>query len=358
MNIFSDLKRRKSTPGYRPPVADLGYCACGTVWNIAAMAEQGFQRGMCPECGEPAVEIERAVKGYGSMKDDPVNQALIEAIGDGAAPQLDAGARLDPTENAAFDRWCYATIDPDYQLGGRPIPLITTILYAICGEDVDKFEKVLEALRSAFEAGQAEERERCAKIAEASVTFVPGITPKHLRCGAGVSCPSVHTLEDGRLEITGEFVTATRQLIHAAGHSVATDEATIRISADYFSDLPEIACLRARVAELEARLEVDHQFELVDGEMTRVEIPPEERATTIDGIECRDATIALQETHIDKLRSQLREALEPISGITLGAGLSGKITEQEAIDLVNAVLNAKRTVLQQTSPEATGGDNG
>ena len=60
MDIFEDLKQRKAEPGYQPPHADLGYCTCGTVWNIEAMAAENFAKGTCPDCGEPAAEIEKS----------------------------------------------------------------------------------------------------------------------------------------------------------------------------------------------------------------------------------------------------------------------------------------------------------
>jgi hypothetical protein len=57
--------------------------------------------------------------------------------------------------------------------------------------------------------------------------------------------------------------------------------------------IAEIERLRIRVAELEARLEVDHDYVSgPDGELIRREIPPEERQEAIDGIECRDASIS------------------------------------------------------------------
>ena len=43
----------------KTPAADLGYCDCGTCWNIDAMLAEGFAPG-CPDCGEPARVIERA----------------------------------------------------------------------------------------------------------------------------------------------------------------------------------------------------------------------------------------------------------------------------------------------------------
>lgn len=59
-DILTDLAARRAAPDYTPPHADLGYCACGTVWNIEAMAAEKFVKGKCPDCGEPAVEIEKS----------------------------------------------------------------------------------------------------------------------------------------------------------------------------------------------------------------------------------------------------------------------------------------------------------
>lgn len=59
-SIRAEIARKKSSPDYGPPAADLGYCTCGTVWNIEAMAAEKFVRGTCPDCGEDAVEIEPA----------------------------------------------------------------------------------------------------------------------------------------------------------------------------------------------------------------------------------------------------------------------------------------------------------
>ncbi len=54
------MHERRSAPDYRHPHADLGYCQCGTVWNIDAMEQCGFQKGKCPDCGEDPIEIEKA----------------------------------------------------------------------------------------------------------------------------------------------------------------------------------------------------------------------------------------------------------------------------------------------------------
>lgn len=51
---------------------------------------------------------------------------------------------------------------------------------------------------------------------------------------------------------------------------------------------------RVRVAELEARLEVDREWiSIGDGELVLREIPPEDRPTEMDAVDCRDATISI-----------------------------------------------------------------
>lgn len=64
------------------------------------------------------------------------------------------------------------------------------------------------------------------------------------------------------------------------------------------------ARLRALLAEREARLEIDHSFQLVDGDFVRVEVPPELRDTWPDGITCRDETIKLLEENAQRRQWQ------------------------------------------------------
>lgn len=80
----------------------------------------------------------------------------------------------------------------------------------------------------------------------------------------------------------------------------------------------DLEALRARVAELEARLEIDHAYRLVNGKPQRFEIPAELRKNFPDGIDCRDETIRLLDERIAELmmerirvrrRAGLREAL-------------------------------------------------
>lgn len=58
--LIERLRQIKAMPDYRHPASDLGYCTCGTVWNIEAFAERNYKRGMCPDCGEDAAAVERA----------------------------------------------------------------------------------------------------------------------------------------------------------------------------------------------------------------------------------------------------------------------------------------------------------
>jgi hypothetical protein len=57
-NAIEEMELRRRSPDYEPPCDDLGYCKCGTVWRIDVIAEQGFPRGTCPECGELAAAVE------------------------------------------------------------------------------------------------------------------------------------------------------------------------------------------------------------------------------------------------------------------------------------------------------------
>jgi hypothetical protein len=66
----------------------------------------------------------------------------------------------------------------------------------------------------------------------------------------------------------------------------------------------EITRLRALLSAYEARLEIDHAWRLVDGKLTRFEIPPEDRPNWPDGITCRDETIKLLEEQLGRARQR------------------------------------------------------
>jgi len=61
------------------------------------------------------------------------------------------------------------------------------------------------------------------------------LTPEHLRCGAGVSCPSIHRLDDGRLLIVGEYL-SDREILVDFDIQVGRDETAIVISPDLLAD--------------------------------------------------------------------------------------------------------------------------
>jgi hypothetical protein len=64
------------------------------------------------------------------------------------------GIPMEPPSNPAFEHWCYTTTDDSALIDGRPVPLLTTLIYRVCNGDQDKFRDVLKALQAAFEAGQ------------------------------------------------------------------------------------------------------------------------------------------------------------------------------------------------------------
>jgi hypothetical protein len=74
---------------------------------------------------------------------------------------------------------------------------------------------------------------------------------------------------------------------------------------------------RHRVAELEARLEIDHYFTFAkDGgeEFVRVDLPPDQRDRFPDGIEARDATIKLQEEALARKDARIAELAAAVAG--------------------------------------------
>lgn len=60
--IIAERKAEMDAPGYVPPAADLGYCKCGTVWNMDAMQQARRPRSECPDCGAAPLWTERAAE--------------------------------------------------------------------------------------------------------------------------------------------------------------------------------------------------------------------------------------------------------------------------------------------------------
>jgi len=65
----------------------------------------------------------------------------------------------------------------------------------------------------------------------------------------------------------------------------------------------------AEIARCHARLEIDRIGRIVDGEIVMTPVPIDERAGVPDAVECRDATIELQQDEIDCLRAELDAAV-------------------------------------------------
>jgi type VI protein secretion system component VasK len=72
--------------------------------------------------------------------------------------------------------------------------------------------------------------------------------------------------------------------------------------------------LEARVEELEVRLEIDHYY-IWDQDpdhlrgWKKILVPKNERKEQIDGIECRDCTIKLQDDHIKNLTAVILQKM-------------------------------------------------
>lgn len=72
----------------------------------------------------------------------------------------------------------------------------------------------------------------------------------------------------------------------------------------------EVERLQAEVARLHARLEDDHEFRLDEhGNVIRVDVEP---GSLPDGIECRDATIRLQDENLDRLRALNKQLIAEV----------------------------------------------
>ena len=109
-------------------------------------------------------------------------------------------------------------------------------------------------------------------------------------------------------------------------------------------EVGEVERLKARVAELRARLEIDHVFQLVDGEMVRVEVPEGEYVP--DGIECRDETIKLL-TERTKVVERARDEARQLSTDAQAFGREMKrqrdtaVEERDRLQAENDVLALK-----------------
>lgn len=94
------------------------------------------------------------------------------------------------------------------------------------------------------------------------------------------------------------------------------DALTVRLTVGELGAI--VAALKAETARADRyaeRLEItSHWVSYDDGvTLTRVEVPREDWDTQIDGIDCRDETIKLQDAAVDNLRDQLTAANEKLA---------------------------------------------
>lgn len=57
------------------------------------------------------------------------------------------------SENPAFTRWSFEA-QSDITMDGKPVPLMTELLYRVCDGSQEKFDAAVDMLKAAFEAGR------------------------------------------------------------------------------------------------------------------------------------------------------------------------------------------------------------
>lgn len=70
------------------------------------------------------------------------------------ADELEYRTEHQEEENSLFDTWVVTAKSDTIGPNGVAVPLLTEILYRICENDTEKFNRVCDMMHSAFEAGQ------------------------------------------------------------------------------------------------------------------------------------------------------------------------------------------------------------
>lgn len=90
----------------------------------------------------------------------------------------------------------------------------------------------------------------------------------------------------------------------------------------------QLLAAMGRVAELEARLEIDREYKAgEDGTLQLVAIPSDQRANQIDGIESRDATIAELQRQLATARAETWDAVDALCEAHLSYYANGGVNQ-------------------------------
>lgn len=93
------------------------------------------------------------------------------------------------------------------------------------------------------------------------------------------------------------------------------NERILRLESALVNCVADKCLLKYKIQKLEERLEITHEWMCDPNDpegLIRVEIPQKERDNAIDGIECRDCTIKLQDEHIAKQTKRIQELEDKI----------------------------------------------
>jgi hypothetical protein len=108
-----------------------------------------------------------------------------------------------------------------------------------------------------------------------------------------------------------------------------------------------IQALRMRVATYERRLEIDRCWAFENGEKVEKVVPPEERDSFPDGIECRNETIKLLDRNVDALRADVAKLGGVLSEIESITRLTVKSDKTHCIMALDAIQSKARAIIAE-----------
>lgn len=114
----------------------------------------------------------------------------------------------------------------------------------------------------------------------------------------------------------------------------------------------QVLALSDEVERCHARLEITHCWKMEAGDKVRVEIPPAERATFPDGIECRNETIRLRDENNAKLRAALTAAESEAQALRERMGeINSTVRLTAKSDKTHCILALDRIAALSTTPK-------